>query len=424
MSTKILSALRVKLCEPDLAFGSMGTQHIGWLPSDQPLPSGIGTSNIFYPVAGIAPLGYMGGGAGSGEITFQPLEDASIPVNSTITDISFTITVYLRNGLRPDTAKANFTFIQAMAQDTGNPPSVVTAGYPDEVFEPTTTLTSFTKNLKNSPLGANGWKFTLASPGDASVYLTRFGVLARDYDVKNPVIVTNAFITTTFTLPPPIILRTTDIISWTIDPNATEMDWETPGPPPNGITVPAGTYTDGTALAALIQARMDATGAAGAIDVPFFEYKTGLRNFTITFQFGPHMFYGTVLPSLDFNNGSYDGFWAYTSDPHPLADRIIVDVGTRSARLRGHINPNGATSGYPVSVYVEYYPEGFTGDRLRTTTQNLIGSSSLGVTFLMENLVPGQEYSCRIVATNADNTVYGDVETFTTLLQDVALREA
>lgn len=424
MSTKTLQPMRVQIAEPLYFLSS--SDHVGWLPSTYPLKSTETESNIFYPAPGIAPLGYMCGGTGSGEISFRPIEDADIPVDSTITGLTFRVRCYRNDGLRPDELARTTGYFYRIITTTLTLPTPVEDAeeFPTSVFEPTKDAVEYEFDMfDETGTATNGWTFDRQSALDASIFLTRYGLMVHDYDPKNPVVVTNAELDVEFELPEPEIVAETPV-SWTITSGNQDMAWEFFGPISGGITIPAGTYTDGQELADLIQELIDTMPVHEPYptDTATFEYNEGRRAFRISFQFGPHEFYGSALTSLGFES-SYTQVWYAQTSAIPSASPIISDIRPRTARMHGSINPNGATSAYPVTAYVQYYVEGELNAVSTTATQTLTGNTALPVMFEMTDLVPGLDYTCQIIAENADHRIEGAIATFTTASQDIAVFE-
>ncbi len=112
-----------------------------------------------------------------------------------------------------------------------------------------------------------------------------------------------------------------------------------------------------------------------------------------------------------------DWTWAYiginfelpvpTAVTGPVTEQLEI-----TATLNGTINPNGATATYPCSYYFEY---GLTTAYGSTTAVigAQTGSADIAVTADITGLAPGATYHCRLVCTNADQTVYGEDVTLT-----------
>jgi hypothetical protein len=86
-------------------------------------------------------------------------------------------------------------------------------------------------------------------------------------------------------------------------------------------------------------------------------------------------------------------------------------VSTSAATLNASVNPNTATSAYPVTYLFEW---GITPAFGNTTTPGtLTGNGSTGVTANISGLAAGNTYYYRIKAYNADVTSFGDTVSFT-----------
>lgn len=119
--------------------------------------------------------------------------------------------------------------------------------------------------------------------------------------------------------------------------------------------------------------------------------------------------YGTV-------NGTLMSFT--TSGPSapgkPSANtNAATAVGDSSARLHGHVNPNGADTDY----WFEYSEDSLLGSILGTaTTRKSLGSgtTNTAVNVDLDNLSNDTKYFFRVVAQNQYGTVRGDQQSFTT----------
>lgn len=106
--------------------------------------------------------------------------------------------------------------------------------------------------------------------------------------------------------------------------------------------------------------------------------------------------------------------------PSPTATTNAADNTTASgARLNGAVNPNGATSQYPISYYFEYGPTVAYGTT--TTPANGTGSSNIPVATSITGLTGNTTYHFRMVAKTADATINGSDMTFTTGIGDKIL---
>lgn len=89
------------------------------------------------------------------------------------------------------------------------------------------------------------------------------------------------------------------------------------------------------------------------------------------------------------------------------------NLAATTATLVGTLNPQGANATYPVSYYFEYSQSPTLASSSTTTpVGGQTGSSAVEVTEDITGLIGGTWYY-RLVATNADQTVYGDIESFT-----------
>jgi hypothetical protein len=112
----------------------------------------------------------------------------------------------------------------------------------------------------------------------------------------------------------------------------------------------------------------------------------------------------------------------YTSLPPVASTGAASGVLEEQATLNGSVNPNNAETKYhfeygPTIAYGKSTPEASAG----------AGTGSVGVSAPITGLAEGTTYHFRIVATNADGTVNGSDQTFTTPFirtTPVALREA
>jgi hypothetical protein len=110
---------------------------------------------------------------------------------------------------------------------------------------------------------------------------------------------------------------------------------------------------------------------------------------------------------------------ASSNGPQPLTPSMtnaptvttgaVNDATSTGATLTGSVNPNGAQTTY----YFEY---GTSPNYGATTVPSDVGSGSdsVSVTYALADLIPGDSYHYRLVATNLDGSSYGEDATFQT----------
>lgn len=96
---------------------------------------------------------------------------------------------------------------------------------------------------------------------------------------------------------------------------------------------------------------------------------------------------------------------------------VASNITQVAAKLNGTVNPTGAVSTYPVSYFFQW---GLTTGYGNTTSTvgGLTGSSDVTASANISGLTANTTYHFRLVATNADNTVNGNDQIFTTLMVD------
>lgn len=104
---------------------------------------------------------------------------------------------------------------------------------------------------------------------------------------------------------------------------------------------------------------------------------------------------------------------AFTLPAPVVTTEEAQELTGTSAQLVGTLNPAGANATYPVSYYFEYGTDpSLTSPSSTTPVTGQVGSADIDVTETVTGLTGGTWYY-RLVATNADQTIYGDIKSFT-----------
>jgi hypothetical protein len=94
-----------------------------------------------------------------------------------------------------------------------------------------------------------------------------------------------------------------------------------------------------------------------------------------------------------------------------VATAAASGINLNSATLNGTIDPNGASSTYPVSYYFDWGLTAAYGNV--TSTQTITGSGSQGVSAGISGLTGSTTYHFRLHASTAEGTFLGSDLTFT-----------
>lgn len=130
---------------------------------------------------------------------------------------------------------------------------------------------------------------------------------------------------------------------------------------------------------------------------------------------------------FESGSGAYNNYWATSrltlvfTLPIPTVTTVAADnVNVTTATLHGTLNPNGATTTYPVSYQFQYGPTTGYGYTTPLVT-GLTGSVTSSVAAALTGLAGSSTYHFRLVATTADGPTYGADLTFGTLNIDVPI---
>lgn len=438
MSTKTYTDVTVKLAEAGL---DAGADKVGWLPSDRPLPDAA-IANQFGSHPGIHPLGYMVQlNPDQADISFRPVNDHTVPLNSTIEGTSLSAGAVLLNlrlysPLPLPTSEVQlipeirpFVVHQEDLENTTESFDTYTQ------FPITTTPTNYSIDVSDLA-AASPWVFDFENPGDQTFFLGRFGISTkRDPTTLTipsaPVILVNASITVNFTLPPPVggLWEIVDGVNNMLDINLSFRQ--------SALVITSGSYS-GTALATVIKAALDVDWPpyAGIYVVSFDE---DTRKFSFTLPFNVDLLFGSgvnraisIHQSLGFDDEDKVGPDTAPPFEHTvesdnesfgtLAELVVSDITPDSALVVGEVNPNGATSTYPVTVKAEYWLKDQADITTFTDGMTLVGTNNERVQFRLTDLNPGMPYEVRLVSSNADHTIEGLKTTFSTTTVDGVTR--